>query len=173
VAWLDTGDVASCRDEERQWKSPGEVDVVAALLTCAGEELDPTRVTEERIAILSPYHDQLSLLHWELSKEYSSKGLLHTTDSFQGREADIIVVSLVRTNDLESSDMTRIGHLAKKHRINVLLSRARKLLVLVGDFEHFKSTEDTKWPLVCELFEELDGRIPSSAQGALQQALVS
>lgn len=154
VAWLDTGRVGVCRYEEPRWRNCGEVEVVAAMLEQAGDAVlwpDP----DQRLAILSPYHAQNDLLGEKLPEKY--RRLIHTTDSFQGREADVVVVSLVRTNDLK-----RIGHLADEQRMNVLLSRARKLLVLVGDFEHFNVTADTKWPAVCRIIEELKGRIPSS-----------
>ncbi len=161
VAWLDTGRVEICRHEERQWWNGGEVEVVKALLKQAGDVLLGAD-SEQRLAILSPYHAQNRKLGVRLPAEY--RELIHTTDSFQGREADVVVVSLVRTNDnpFDAGARKRIGHLADQQRMNVLLSRARKLLVLVGDFEHFKLTADTKWPAVCRVVEELQGRIPSS-----------
>ena len=51
-----------------------------------------------------------------------------TVDSFQGRECDIVVYSTVRSNRDR-----RIGFLRDYRRINVALSRARDLLVIVGD----------------------------------------
>ena len=51
-----------------------------------------------------------------------------TVDSFQGRECDVVVYSTVRSNPNH-----RIGFLQDYRRINVALSRARELLVIVGD----------------------------------------
>ena len=53
-----------------------------------------------------------------------------TVDNFQGEEADIVLVSLVRSNA-----KNKIGFVAAKQRVNVLLTRARDGLVLVGNAE--------------------------------------
>lgn len=165
VAWLDTGGVEICRHEERHWSNAGEVAVVKALVGKAEKELfGPSYVDEERIAILSAYHAQNDLLRQRLPSRF--RELVHTTDSFQGREADIVIVSLVRTNDEgQGPDLAlrRIGHLQDAQRVNVLLSRAKKLLVLIGDFNHFSQTVDTKWPTVCAIVKELGGRVESQA----------
>lgn len=51
-----------------------------------------------------------------------------TVDSFQGRECDVVLYSTVRSNPEGS-----IGFLRDYRRVNVALSRARSLLVIVGD----------------------------------------
>ena len=51
-----------------------------------------------------------------------------TVDSFQGRECDVVIYSTVRSNPSR-----RIGFLRDHRRLNVALSRARDLLVIVGD----------------------------------------
>jgi hypothetical protein len=53
-----------------------------------------------------------------------------TVDNFQGEEARVVIVSLVRSNP-----ESRIGFLRSKQRVNVLLSRAREGLVLIGNAE--------------------------------------
>jgi hypothetical protein len=53
---------------------------------------------------------------------------VHTVDSFQGREADIAIYSITRSNQ-----ENRLGFLGDERRLNVALSRAKELLVLVGD----------------------------------------
>jgi hypothetical protein len=53
---------------------------------------------------------------------------IDTVDAFEGREKDVIIVSLVRSNRRRD-----IGFLRLVQRINVALSRARRLLVIVGD----------------------------------------
>lgn len=166
VAWLDTGAVQECRHEEKHrasWRNPGEASVVRALLAECGNALIGRRdVPEKRLALLSPYRAQNDLLSARLPAKL--RPLVHTTDSFQGREADIVVVSLVRTNDHPADEgaRNRIGHVADPKRANVMLSRPRKLLVLVGDFDHFKGTTGSPWPRVCETIEKLGGIVPST-----------
>src|SRR4030095_10103306 len=62
--------------------------------------------------------DRAALKHLEID----------TVDAFEGREKDIILVSLVRSNRRRD-----IGFLRLMQRINVALSRARTMLIVVGD----------------------------------------
>ncbi len=60
-------------------------------------------------------------------------------DNFQGEEADVVVVSLVRTNDKGS-----IGFMKEPDRINAMLSRARCGLIVLGSKRCLKSCESVK-----------------------------
>jgi len=58
----------------------------------------------------------------------------------------------VRTNgESVEQPLRRIGHLKSPARTNVLLSRAKKLLVIVGDIVHFETTTGTCWEKICGL----------------------
>ena len=61
----------------------------------------------------------------------------HTVDSFQGSEADIVVVSLVRNNH-HSTVQSALGFLSDARRMNVLLSRAKWQLVLITSTEFLR-----------------------------------
>lgn len=63
-----------------------------------------------------------------------------TVDEFQGSEADIVVVSLVRNNALVP--WKSVGFLKERNRMNVLLSRAKQKLVIVGSWDFFESRCD-------------------------------
>lgn len=159
LAWLDTGSLKSCGREVGYWQNEGEARQVAKLLS----EMKPSPLTvhdkkSTPIAVLSPYNQQIHLLKSFLKPELSP--YVYTTDSFQGREADIVVVSLVRTNDAPKDDpLRRIGHVASAQRTNVLLSRARHLLIIVGDFNHFRDTVGTEWQIVCRVIDDAKARI--------------
>lgn len=55
---------------------------------------------------------------------------INTVDAFQGRETDIVFYSIVRSND-----DGKLGFLKDVRRLNVAFSRARELLVVVGDHQ--------------------------------------
>jgi superfamily I DNA and/or RNA helicase len=104
------------------------------------------------LAVLSPYNQQVGLINRTLSESLilppkvvrmptlrsrtnETKRLAHTVDSFQGNQADVILVSLVRNNTMPAQ--SGLGFLDDAARLNVLLSRAERLLVLVGSWEFF------------------------------------
>ncbi|KAI5210180.1 P-loop containing nucleoside triphosphate hydrolase protein [Aureobasidium subglaciale] len=76
---------------------------------------------------------------------------ISTIDNYQGQESDIVVASLTRSNT--SGD---IGFLSSPERLNVLLSRARNTLVLIGSSSTFKATSSAKetWTKFFTLLEE-------------------
>jgi ATP-dependent RNA/DNA helicase IGHMBP2 len=53
---------------------------------------------------------------------------IHTIDSFQGQEKDVIYISLTRSNSLQ-----QIGFLSDIRRMNVAMTRAKKKLIVIGD----------------------------------------
>jgi len=67
-----------------------------------------------------------------------NKAKAYSVDSFQGDEADIVVVSLVRNKPMRAQDKPTpadIKFIAQPDRLNVMLSRARRLLVIVGSWD--------------------------------------
>lgn len=140
VVWLDTEGVEDTNDQ-RAWHNEGEARLIQWLL----EQVRPVPAVATRgedddgFALLSPYSAQLTELR-KLALPAWTQGRLHTVDSFQGREADVVVVSLVRSTQRETGrPEANIGYLVSPHRINVLLSRAKRLLVIVGRLGHFET----------------------------------
>ena len=72
---------------------------------------------------ISPYSSQV-----ELAKEELKDIEVSTIDAFQGQEADVIILSLVRSNP-----EGKIGFLSDYRRMNVALTRAKKKLIVIGD----------------------------------------
>ena len=60
-----------------------------------------------------------------------------TVDAFQGKEFDVVFLSMTRSNDLPISDerflRRKFGHLMLEHRLCVAMSRQQRLLIVVGD----------------------------------------
>jgi hypothetical protein len=85
------------------------------------------------IGVITPYSAQVEvLLGLSLSCEVS------TVDGFQGREKDAIVISLVRSNAERE-----VGFLSDERRLNVAITRARKLLCVIGDSDTLASNRST------------------------------
>ncbi len=83
------------------------------------------------VALIAPYRAQVRAMELEFSSESEWQDYpvsINTIDSFQGQERDVVYISLVRSND-----SGQIGFLKDYRRMNVAMTRARKLLVVVGD----------------------------------------
>ncbi|PWY93542.1 AAA family ATPase [Aspergillus sclerotioniger CBS 115572] len=131
----------------------------------------------DNIVVLTPYLGQLSLLRTELSKtndpilndldsnDLVRAGLLSpgmaksartairisTIDNYQGEESDIVVATLTRSN--EAGD---IGFMAAPERVNVLLSRARNALLMIGNANTFLKSRkgQATWQPLFDLLRE-------------------
>jgi superfamily I DNA and/or RNA helicase len=69
----------------------------------------------------------------------SSKVSVHTVDSFQGSEASVVILSLVRSNSSNT-----IGFLSDSRRLNVAITRAKDMLIIVGDGHVFQQQNSSK-----------------------------
>jgi serine/threonine protein kinase len=88
--------------------------------------------TSRSVAILTGYGAQLQRLKRDIATAMDSWQHLsievNTVDAFQGREAEVAIYSVTRSNDHGN-----IGFLRDLRRLNVALSRGRNILVIVGD----------------------------------------
>jgi ATP-dependent RNA/DNA helicase IGHMBP2 len=106
------------------------------LITETGEE-----VNQLTIGIIAPYKAQTELLssrikHYPWYKELQGNITINSVDAFQGQERDVIIMSLVRSND-----HGEIGFLGDIRRMNVAMTRARYLLMMVGDSATLSSND--------------------------------
>ena len=138
IEWKDT----STLDEKEQFvgESFGRINKAEAELTLDTlqqyfERIGKQRLQDERIdvGIISPYRAQVQYLRRLLMKREYFKPFrryisINTVDGFQGQERDVIVISLVRSND-----EGQIGFLRDLRRMNVAITRARMKLIILGD----------------------------------------
>ena len=85
------------------------------------------------VGIISPYRAQVQYLKklikkYEFFKPYRRLISVNTVDGFQGQERDVILISLVRSND-----EGQIGFLKDLRRMNVAMTRARMKLIILGN----------------------------------------
>ncbi|KAK4765052.1 hypothetical protein SAY86_026142 [Trapa natans] len=86
-------------------------------------------VNPSAIAVQSPYVAQVQLLRDRLDEHPETGGVeVATIDSFQGREADAVIISMVRSNTLGA-----VGFLGDSRRMNVAITRARKHVAIICD----------------------------------------
>ncbi|WP_449139024.1 AAA domain-containing protein [Segatella sp.] len=111
------------------------------------------RVLSESIdvGIISPYRAQVQYLKklikkYEFFKPYRRLISVNTVDGFQGQERDVILISLVRSND-----EGQIGFLKDLRRMNVAMTRARMKLIILGNKETM-----TKHPFYKKLWEYIE-----------------
>jgi ATP-dependent RNA/DNA helicase IGHMBP2 len=120
ISFIDTA--GSGFNEERgndgmSLQNKGELQIVQKLMETAS--IDPLKA-----AFISPYSGQVGAAKEILPKEMR----INTIDSFQGQEKEIIILSLVRSND--DGD---IGFLKDYRRMNVAITRAKEQLFVIGD----------------------------------------
>ena len=147
MTWVDTSqfsDISENSDisfkEEFVGESFGRINKAEAELTLLAlqqyfEKIGKTRILNDRldVGVISPYRAQVQYLRKLLRKREYFKPFRHlisvnTVDGFQGQERDIIVISLVRSND-----EGQIGFLRDLRRMNVAITRARMKLIILGD----------------------------------------
>ncbi|MBR4533945.1 MAG: AAA family ATPase [Bacteroidaceae bacterium] len=136
---LDTSRTPNLRAEMQgsgsSWFNVAEAQLTLATLQRYFEKIGKERLLEERVdvGVISPYKGQVNLLRRMLRqdsywKPFRSLITVNTVDGFQGQERDVIVISLVRSNDQGD-----IGFLRDLRRMNVAITRARMKLIILGD----------------------------------------
>ena len=106
------------------------------------------------ISVITPYRDQVGLLRREIGKHrnLASRGIkVNTVDSYQGQEADVIVMSCVKSRVQGTSSS---GFVADLRRMNVAITRAKQSLWIVGSARALSSA-DGDW---CKLIADAQQR---------------
>ncbi|MDB5274317.1 MAG: putative ATPase [Chitinophagaceae bacterium] len=125
-------DTAGCGFEEELDEltvstfNAGEIDILQKWLAHA---IDNHQIDQyHTIGIISPYSAQVKRLKERLETIGVMDLKVSTIDSFQGQEADVIIISLVRSNQ-----KGEIGFLSDTRRMNVAMTRAKQKLIMIGD----------------------------------------
>jgi hypothetical protein len=104
------------------------------------------------------YAEQVERLRQALGRRKFKRSVkIDTVDSFEGREEDLVVISLVRSNE-----RGRIGFLRVPNRLNVAVSRARRLVVCIGDAATLRSGEESMYGVLVEAARESGGYVPAA-----------
>ena len=168
ITWIDTSDKEPAdtieEGEDLNFKeqfvgeSFGRINKAEAELTLLTLAEYFTKIGKQRVlndsidvGIISPYRAQVQYLKklikkYEFFKPYRRLISVNTVDGFQGQERDVILISLVRSND-----EGQIGFLKDLRRMNVAMTRARMKLIILGN----KDTM-TKHPFYKKLWEYVE-----------------
>jgi hypothetical protein len=119
---VDTGAQDEYRDAQRSVANEFEVALCKDITSIIRR-----RVRKAHLAVIAMYNSQVNRLQGAL-KGIVPPDDIESVDAFEGRESDAVILSLVRSNDRAA-----IGFLNDPNRVNVAISRAKKLLVIVGD----------------------------------------
>lgn len=162
VIWIDTDSPEILDGTSRI--NYGEIEAIREVLskfqssdTFAQYQSFWTNPEDQQIGLISFYGKQIKLLR-NLRNEFREIPIrVSTVDRFQGMERNIIIVSMVRSNriatdkkqkadvnlygDLGFPEQKDLGFAQSPNRLNVALSRAKRLLIIVGNSELFKQKD--------------------------------
>jgi hypothetical protein len=135
VTWLSTSGVQNRREESSGLSFANQAEIRAIAQVLANLDRIAQRAGKTySVALLSGYAGQVIALQRQIgAKEVAWPSLrveVNTVDAFQGREADIAIYSITRSNP-----ELRTGFLSEQKRLNVALSRGRDYLIIVGDHQ--------------------------------------
>ncbi len=157
ASWIDTSELdlqEKAVAEGTGRLNTGEAELLVRELKNYMERIGIRRILEEHIdfGVISPYRAQVHYLRHLLKKEPFFRPCrrlitVHTVDGFQGQERDVIMISLVRANEIG-----QIGFLRDLRRMNVAITRARMKLLILGE-----AVTLTRHPFYRELYEYIGG----------------
>ena len=164
VVWLDTSGSPQVAEQRADWNphtfwNPAEIDAALAVLDrIAREERLVSNLAagpeETPIGVICMYAGQKAALDEAFSERpwdsrFRRLVRIDTVDSYQGKENAIVIMSLVRSNEVGVR-----GHVNSFNRCNVALSRAKERLFILGDRTMWKaSPEDEPMRQVLDYIE--------------------
>jgi len=161
IEWITTSKLSSIKRYEKRvgdetnatYKNDSEISIIKAKL----RELDISANRVIKVGVITAYRAQKSAIK-DMVKQQSFRCLqveVDTVDAFQGGQKEIIIYSTVRS----SSNAHRIGFLKSEARLNVSLSRAQSLLIIVGDLDFLNNSQiqGNKFPEIIEYINQAKG----------------
>ncbi|XP_041457695.1 putative helicase MOV-10 [Lytechinus variegatus] len=137
--------------DEREEQSPSffnksEVEIVVDYVKKVMEKRGGQKIKQEDIGVISPYRKQVEKLRQVLKKRRFDDIKVGSVEEFQGQERMVIIISTVRSTKAEYIEMDidfKLGFLKNPKRFNVAVTRAKALLVIVGN--PFMLSKDEHW----------------------------
>lgn len=154
IIWLDTSNIGEGRKHKptigKSYINRCEVEIIKQFIK---ENIEVIEKSNKNIGIITGYSAQRDSIKRSINNYNLSNNIsVNTVDAFQGREKDIIFYSTVRS----SEDNSSIGFQKEAERINVAFSRAKELLIIVGDLIMFDNwnIDENKFPEIIDFIKE-------------------
>lgn len=161
IEWISTSKLPPAKRYEQEvgiasnvtYKNNAELKIIKDKL----RELDFLAEREIKVGVITAYRAQKSVIK-EMVRQQSFSRLqveVDTVDAFQGGQKEIIIYSTVRSSERSM----RIGFLKSEARLNVSLSRAQSLLIIVGDLDFLNNPyiNGNKFPEIIEYIYNTEG----------------
>lgn len=122
--------------DQREASSPSFFNVDEVLQVKAYvEEVQRLGAVPDDVGIITPYHGQVLKIRKALSNSAMSRVKVASVEEYQGQERKVIIISTVRSsrNHIETDLRHTLGFVSHPRRFNVAVTRAKALLIVVGD----------------------------------------
>ncbi|XP_056631656.1 putative helicase MOV-10 [Diorhabda sublineata] len=132
--------------------------VVEYLSKLFSSKVKGMKITEKHVGVITPYRKQVEKLRIACSKRNWNSLLIGSVEQFQGKERVAIIVSTVRSKNAykfeEIDQRCQLGFVKNPKRFNVVLTRAKALLIVIGNANVLKT--DRNWSKFIEYCSEND-----------------
>ena len=161
IEWISTSNLPTHKryektvgtDANATYKNNAELNIIKAKL----RELDTAATRPIKVGVITAYRAQKLVIKDMIRQQRFAQLQIEvdTVDAFQGGQKEIIIYSTVRS----SSKSNRIGFLKSEARLNVSLSRAQSLLIIVGDLNFLNNPRihGNKFPEIIEYISNTEG----------------
>ncbi|KAK0236940.1 P-loop containing nucleoside triphosphate hydrolase protein [Armillaria nabsnona] len=139
LTFIGSTSLEECIDERETWYNTGEIDLVVrtikSLLAEGAGSVPP--LAPKHIGVMAPWREQVWKLRERLREERLGQVDVGSVEDYQGREMRIIIISCVRTRTrfIEEDSEKGLGLINERKRMNVSITRAKELLIVIGNAE--------------------------------------
>ncbi|KAK0476087.1 AAA domain-containing protein [Armillaria novae-zelandiae] len=139
LTFIGSTSLEECIDERETWYNTGEIDLVVSaiksLLAEGARSVPP--LAPKQIGVMAPWREQVWKLRERLREERLGQVDVGSVEDYQGREMRVIIISCVRARArfIEEDGEKGLGLINERKRMNVSITRAKELLVVIGNAE--------------------------------------
>ncbi|KAK0463235.1 helicase MOV-10 [Desarmillaria tabescens] len=139
LMFIGSTSLEECIDERETWYNTGEIDLVVntikSLLAEGARSVPP--LASKHIGVIAPWREQVWKLRERLREERLGQVDVGTVEDYQAREMRVIIMSCVRARErfIEEDSEKGLGLIHERKRMNVSITRAKELLIVIGNAE--------------------------------------